>query len=304
MRGHSAVIFWRSLLAVVLLCAALPAMSQTQRAVLLSSTEVTSDDSRLGGLSGLIMLGGAEALAVGDRGLLWTLSLIRDAQEQITDVRAVPRMRLQRGQIRGQPKLRTDTEGLALLPSGRLAVSFEFRPHVAVYPLSPQGAQLRKAKPVRMLVHPGWTGMNHNKQFEALAVDGQGRLYTLPESGTINGMTPVFRWSGAAWHVMGEVPPSGWFQPVGADIGPDGRFYLLERQFAGIGFRSQLRSFVIGEDGLSDMRLHLRTALGAHDNLEGVSIWRDGSGALRAVMVADDNFNPLLRTEIVEYLLR
>jgi len=40
-----------------------------------------------------------------------------------------------------------------------------------------------------------------------------------------------------------------------------------------------------------------------HDNLEGVSVWRDADGALRATLVSDDNFRFLQQTEIVEYLL-
>ena len=38
-----------------------------------------------------------------------------------------------------------------------------------------------------------------------------------------------------------------------------------------------------------------------HDNLEGLAVWRDDSGAIRLTMISDDNFNLLQRTELVEY---
>jgi len=47
----------------------------------------------------------------------------------------------------------------------------------------------------------------------------------------------------------------------------------------------------------------LQTPVGFHDNLEGVSIWRDAQGRLRASMVADNNFLPFLSSGIVEYTL-
>jgi hypothetical protein len=42
---------------------------------------------------------------------------------------------------------------------------------------------------------------------------------------------------------------------------------------------------------------------GFHDNLEGVAIWRDTAGHLRATMVADNNFLPFLSSGLVEYQL-
>ena len=47
----------------------------------------------------------------------------------------------------------------------------------------------------------------------------------------------------------------------------------------------------------------LETPRGLYDNLEGLSIWRDGAGHITATMVSDDNFSFFLRTQIVEYRL-
>ena len=52
----------------------------------------------------------------------------------------------------------------------------------------------------------------------------------------------------------------------------------------------------------SDEETLLETSLFTHDNLEGLSVWRDG-GTLVMTMISDDNFRGVQRTEIVEYLL-
>jgi hypothetical protein len=90
---------------------------------------------------------------------------------------------------------------------------------------------------------------------------------------------------------------------VDADFGPDGRFYLLERDLTLLGFRSRLRRWDITAEGPGNEVTLFQTAAGTHDNLEGLSIWRDSTGGLRATMISDDNFLPLQRTELVEYAL-
>ena len=91
---------------------------------------------------------------------------------------------------------------------------------------------------------------------------------------------------------------------AGADTGPDGRLYVLEREFAKWrGFATRVRSFAYGADGLTDEQLVLQTPIGQHDNLEGLAVWQDDTGAIRLTMVSDDNFFVFQRTEFVEYRL-
>ena len=88
------------------------------------------------------------------------------------------------------------------------------------------------------------------------------------------------------------------FVPVGADIGPDGLFYLLERDFTGIGFRSRVRRFDMTGGQAETL---FQTGTNTYDNLEGLSVWRDATGAIRLTMVSDDNFKFFQQTQIVEY---
>jgi hypothetical protein len=50
--------------------------------------------------------------------------------------------------------------------------------------------------------------------------------------------------------------------------------------------------------------LVLETRLRRHDNLEGLSVWRDPAGRLRLTMLSDDNLRQWLqRTEFVDYIV-
>ena len=189
-------------------------------------------------------------------------------------------------------------KGLAIGADGEIFVSFEgWHVVMAFDALDRSGRNLPRDRIMR-----DW---KDNSGLEALAIDAQGTLYTVPErSGDLNRPFPVLRFEGESWRKAGEIDRRDGFLAVGADIGPDGRFYFLERKFLGFfGFASRVRSFEITGDALTDERVLLTTATGTHHNLEGISVWRDETGALRVTMVGDDNFKSYLRSEIVEYRL-
>ncbi|WP_323781132.1 esterase-like activity of phytase family protein [Thalassovita sp.] len=191
---------------------------------------------------------------------------------------------------------RRDSEGLALRSDGELFVSFEATAKVWSYPDMAGPA-------TRLPRHPDFKRMPGNESLEALAIDAQNRLYVVPET-PLDAQTgfPVYRYAGGQWKIIDHIAPSGGFNPVGADFGPDGQFYLLERDFGGIGFRSQVRRFDLDHFD-PDGDVLFTSSLGQHDNLEGLSVWRDTSGQIRLTMVSDDNFKFFQRTEIVEYVL-
>lgn len=252
-----------------------------------------------GGFSAIeVSADGSHFLAVSDHGA-WVRGVFRrDATGQIAGVDA--------GEVTpllgktGQPlrKGRTDSEGLALAPDGTMFVSFEGPARMLRFATVGARAQ-------NLPSPPEFATFEMNASLEALAIGPDGSLYTMPErSGRIDWPFPVFRFRDGVWTQTTSIPRSGNFLPVSADFGPDGKFYLLERQFRGLaGFASRIRRFTLKGDQLTNEQVLLQTEVGAHDNLEGMAIWRDKTGVLRATMIADDNFNFLFRTEIVEYRL-
>jgi hypothetical protein len=255
-------------------------------------------DEGFGGFSAIeVSADGLRFSALSDRGAFLRGTIARDAAGRITAARAqgvTARLRNERGNPLGPDE--DDTEGLALMTDGTAFVSSEGPARVMRYP---DLGSMPTALPV-----PGeFRGMQKNSSLEALAVAPDGTLYTIPErSGRVDRPFPVFRFRDGTWDHPFAIPRNGTLLPVAADIGPDGRLYVLEREFLGLaGFRARLRSFAVSDTTLSDERLLLDTETGRHGNLEGVSIWRNTSGHLIATMIADDNFEWFLATEIVEY---
>ena len=265
----------------------------------LTATRWTLDDPLFGGFSAIELAGdGLTFTAITDRGGFTHARLTRNAETLITSIDADP-VHLLKG--KGSKPLglgRTDSEGLAIAPDGTAYVSFEGVTRVLRY--------RRLDGPAENLPIPAaFRRMTINASLEALAIDADGTLYTLPERPSANNRPfPVYRFQAGVWDDSLSIRRAGSYLPVAADIGPDGRFYLLERQFRGLsGFGSRLRRFDLSPGGLTDERTLLESPVGLHDNLEGLSIWRDARNRLRATMISDDNFFFLQSTEIVEYLL-
>jgi hypothetical protein len=122
----------------------------------------------------------------------------------------------------------------------------------------------------------------------------------MPErSGLAMRSFPVYRLLNGIWDQPFEITRSGPSLLSGADIGPEGRLYVLERDFIGAGFRNRVRRFAL--DGTGE-EVVLETRVLTYDNLEGISVWQDVQG-LRMTLISDDNFRSFQRTEIVEYRL-
>jgi len=255
-----------------------------------------SDDPMHGGFSGLELSDdGATFTAISDRGSIASGRLLREGGA-ITGVADLRFERLR--DTKGAPVLvkAEDAEGLAIAPDGTLFVSFEGQHRLWSYAGFGAAAQA-------LPVHPDFAALQLNSGLEALAIDSDGSLYTLPErSGAMSTPFPLYRYDGAGWSIPYILPRRGTHLPVAADFGPDGKFYLLERDFSGLlGFSSRVRRFTLGAEGAQDEETVLTTPNLRHGNLEGLSVWRDAAGDIRLTMVVDDNFSMFQLTEFVEY---
>lgn len=256
------------------------------------------DDPLFGGFSAIhVSADGKTFTALSDRGGYLTGIFTRDEKGRIKGISA-SRVALLKGL--GEEPLahgRNDSEGMAVAADGTTYISFEGAARVLRYRRLDGSAE-------NLPEHPDFARMQRNSALETLAIDRQGVLYTIPErSGGERKPFPVYRFRKGVWDKELSISRSGGFLVVDADVGPDGRLYVLERRFLGLaGFGSRLRRFEIGKT-LHAEEVLIETASGLYDNLEGLSVWRDGDGHLTATMISDDNFSPLLVTSIVEYRL-
>ena len=275
-------------------------------AVFVSRIAWTLDDGRFGGWSGVDMIPGDGAAgtrfaAISDRGWIVDGRINRGPSGRISDVSVGAFRRLgDRAAKPFFPREHRDSEGLAITPEGRVLVAYERLQRVFSYP------DLSATNPTVLPIYRDFIGFYANSGLEALAVGPEGAVYTLPEvAAGGGGPVPIYRHDGTAWEIVAQLPDrADRFQPVGADIGPDGRFYLLERKvIERMGFASRVRRFDLTGDGLANETLLVSTRVATHDNLEGLAVWQGADGRIRLTMVSDDNFGRWQVSEIVEYLV-
>ena len=249
-----------------------------------------------GGFSGIeVSENGMWFTAIGDKGVIVGGMFERNGQRISGVESALQKIRNGDGGAVSKPQ--SDSEGLAVGADGRIFISFENRHRVWGY--QQIGGNVQKLEK-----HPDFERFGGNDGLEALAISDDGTLYALPEQPT-NSIIPVYRYRDDTWSTPFYIPEVPKYKPVGADFGPDGMLYLLERRFRGVlGFKSQIRRFEIKGDQISDGEVILRTDTGAHGNLEGLALWRDAHGYIRLTMIADDNFKFFQRGEFVEYRMQ
>lgn len=295
-RPRAAPFIHRGVAAVALALWAVAAMAQP-RVEYVATYVWQMDDDTFGGFSGIEMnQDGTRFHALSDRGTIRWGSVERDSAGRIRAMNTAGVARLH--DAHGAPLkggYLADSEGLAIGPDGALWISFEGLTRVVRYdtPDSP-------AKPLPG--PPAFKQMQRNSSLEALAITADGTILTLPErSGVLTRPFPVWRYKDGNWDQPFSIPRSGAWLPVAADIGPDGRLYLLERDFKGLlGFLSRVRRFDLTDTGVENEITLLESRPLQYDNLEGLTVWDDGLG-IRLTMISDDNFHFLQRTELVEY---
>lgn len=169
-----------------------------------------STDPLFGGWSGLEVVDeGNRLYALSDRGA-WTEARIqRDDKGRIATLQAEPVRILDGAGDLPLPGDSRDSEGLAIAEDGTAYVSFEGPARVMRYPAL--------GKPGKLLPSPPeFVEMTPNGSLEALAVDAEGTLFTLPEETIRNdGLTPIFRFRNGVWDQPWLLPVDGSLIPRG-----------------------------------------------------------------------------------------
>ncbi len=261
--------------------------------LVLRSEMVWSEKARwFGGISGVeVSSGGQRMTAITDRGHVIEAVLKREGS-LLTRIEIDHEVALHNPAGKRLSKPFIDSEGLAIGPDGSVYVSFEGQHRLATVNV---GTGITTPVPNS----PDFEFLNENSGLEALAITSDGTLFTLPEQSDAD-FFPLFSYGDAGWSLAARIPKKGPFLPVGADFGPDGLFYMLERTITLLGFRSQIRRFDLSKPELGEQLL-LQTLPSRFDNLEAISVWQDAQGKTFITLIADDNFIPIQRTQVVEF---
>lgn len=265
----------------------------------LSLIDWTDPDADFGGLSGLNLTGdGQGLLAVSDRGRLIRARIERDTDGRMLSVTLDASLPLLDNRGRLATGFQGDAEALRLAQDGSLLIAFESYARVARF-------HLPDLRPTALNYWDRFRDIWGNTGMESLALSAEGGIMTVLETPGDSGNYRTFAYGGGLeWHRGPELPSDGAYDAVDADFGPDGQFYLLERSYVfGLGFRTRLSRYHRQGEGFAAPQVVLESARGQFGNFEGLDVWRDAQGRLRAAMISDNNFSIFRKTELAEFLL-
>jgi hypothetical protein len=200
-------------------------------------------------------------------------------------------------------KLFGDAESITRLPDGRILVGFERRHRVWAYGPGLTGPAQVFETPKALLDAPSNGGL------ESLASFPDGRVLAITEQmKTERGNFAAFLFQGGAWAPVEWTGSAPGFEPSDATVLPDGDVLVLERLWsplAPLDLRSRIMRVkgdsvkplaVLQGELLAELRSPLTT-----ENFEGITAFRSASGAIRLLLVSDDNFNGAQRTLLVAF---
>ena len=256
-----------------------------------------ADSGRFGGLSGLVV-DGEGIVAVVDQGEILTARLRRNGNS--LDIRDAALRALHTADGRQFNKRGGDAEGLARI-GDRLFVTFE-RDH--------RIAQVGRDGRIGSVTRLGRLAeeLDANGGLEGLAaVDGG--LLAIAETPGEGGFDVLALSPGGNLLARGRLPRLSRHLVTGADVAPDGRLYVVLRDFSVLtGVSIRVQSYALAGTPPMPVPDSVRTLAAFEqesgiDNMEAISLWRDAEGRLRLWLLADDNFNLLQRTLLIEFLV-
>ena len=261
---------------------------------------IDRNEKDYGGFSGLVISNeGTEALVVTDKSFFFVLELRRDENDILTGYSVIRKGRILSSKGEHLNGRNTDSESIVIDENNNYYISFESNHRIMMH------AEVG-GKGVFVPKHPMFRTLPVNKGIEALAIDADNRLIAIPEkppSGVSD--IPIFRLQNDKWEIIKHIKIKDNFLITDADFLPQGLLLVLERNFSWTqGFKTRFRLISLDNfDNKKPITVFTSTA-NQFDNLEGMALWKDKKGKMRILTVSDDNFHPLQRSEIREFVLK
>jgi hypothetical protein len=278
-------------LAISLACGPARAASLTE----VQRFEWHSDAEGFGGMSDLMVdPGGRGMLAVSDRGMIFAARIERDADGLTLSVSTERGARFYDSKGVPVSGFKQDSEDLAPGVDGEFYVSFEGYARISAFRLPDL---VPRALHRWDRFRPYW----NNTSFEGLATLPDGRLIAVIEAAD-EGAYLTFLSGSDGWHDGPRIPAPDGYAATGADVGPDGAFYLVERRVSMLGnFSTRVRRFRIKGDVVEGGETLLETEAGDLPNMEGISLWTGADGKLMASLISDNDFDASRPTLLAEF---
>jgi len=296
MKNRTVMKFILSALFFVMLSSSLHA-SPTEKIILQQTSKFVLRDNppEFAGLSGLVISNnGDKFVTISDKSDYFEGMIQRDTSGSISSIQITLSGHLKDSKGIPLNGRNLDSESIVKTPSA-FYISFESNNRIMKHKhLYSPGEFLPK--------HEDFKNLLVNKGIEALAIDKDGKLFAIPEKPPRNYQNyPIYILRDGKWEVFSFFPAKGNFQVSDAAFMTDNSLILLERSYNwSVGFITRLRRLELSHEKILKPQDLLEKTSGA-SNYEGLSIWNNAAGETYLTLISDNNFLPLLTTEILEY---
>jgi len=274
--------------------------------IFLGGFELSSKDSRFGGLSGLALSeDGNHLYAISDRGYWLTARLHHDSQGVLRGVDSwqmasllTPSGSVLKGSMR-------DAEALVRDRDGSFIVGFERNPRLWRYPASREAFALPPQSlplPADLFKAPSNGGL------EAVAILPDRRFVLITERyKNENGTTKGWLMDKNRFYSISYLQSDG-FEPTDISSLPNGDLLLLERRYnllrgAIVRVRRLPATSIKPGARLKGEELALLKAPLEVDNFEGLAVRQHPTAGTLLYMISDDNYSLLQRTLLLQFRL-
>lgn len=272
----------------------------------LGGFQLSSKDSRFGGLSGLALSADGKMLyAVSDRGYWLSAQLRHDPSGRLTGFGSWeigPLLTPEGAAVSGRLR---DAEGLAVERDGSFIVSFEQVHRLWRYPPPPAGF----FSPPQALPTPAELAQApSNGGLEGVTLLPDGRLLIITEEyENADGSLKAWLMDEGQIASLSYLPSDG-FRPTDLAALASGDVLLLERRhswISGWAARIQRLSGASLRDGATlkgEEIARLESPLTV-DNFEGIAVREDPAAGTLLYLISDDNYSPFQRTLLLQFRL-
>lgn len=243
------------------------------------------DTARLHGLSDMEISAGGKLIAISDEGDRLSARLVSDSKGRPTGL-AGATLTVLTGPD-GKPlqgKLEADAEGMALLPSGDMLVSFERNNRILLYPAKGGAPRIAPSPTANFPANGGMEALTAIPGAYITAGEDSGETWTCKLSGDcVQGATIA-------------KPPE--FGVVAVRPLPAGRMAWLLRAWDPV--RGSRNALVIRDANSEIARMEMTRPLTV-DNYEGLAAIPAKDGSVRFYLLSDDNFQSSQRTLLLAF---
>ena len=276
-----------------------PEIANSWRLETFSHQILKYEDPDFGGLSGISMSSdGNRFVAISDRAIYFEGEMIRNNAKKLIGITILGHGKILNSKGKELSGKNVDSESIVRSPEKGYYISFESNNRIMFHnTLSSPGKFLPK--------HPDFNKLKFNDGIEAIAINETGHVFAIPELPPKGHQKhPIYKLEEQQWFVLNSLKISDGFKITDAEFIDDQNLILVERKFTFLdGFQIRLRRILFEKDEIKSIQVLLESDPWDFYNLEGLSKWKDEHGNIYLTLISDNQFSPLLKTEIREFLL-